>query len=75
MSEFLVDYGLFLAKTLTVVVAAVFIISAAAAASRKQKDGGGLTVRNLNDRYRQITDTLRKSVLPYREFRSEVMAL
>lgn len=74
MSEFLVEYGLFLAKTLTVVAAAVFIISAAAAASRKQKDGGGLTVRNLNDRYRQITDALRKSVLPKREFRAEAKA-
>ena len=70
MSEFFLDYGLFLAKTLTVVAAAVFIIGAAAAASRKTRDAGGLTVRNLNDRYRELADSLRKHVLPKREYKS-----
>lgn len=70
MSDFLVDYGLFLAKTATVVAAVVFIIGAAAAASRKERDAGGLTVKSLNQRYRELADVLRKEVLPKREFKA-----
>ncbi len=70
MTEFFVDYGLFLAKTLTVVAAAVFIIGAVTAASRRQRDPGGLTVRNLNDRYRELADSLRKEILPKKEYKA-----
>ena len=64
MKEFFFQYGLFLAKTLTFVAAAVFVIGAAAAASKKTREPGGLVVNSLNDRYRSMIDTLRKSVLP-----------
>ncbi len=70
MSEFLFDYGLFLAKTATVVAAVVFIIGAAAAASRKERDAGGLAVKSLNQRYRELADVLRKEVLPKRDFKA-----
>ena len=70
MSQFLVDYGLFLAKTLTVVAAVVVIIVAAAAASRKSRDAGGLIVKNLNDRFREIGDTLRKELLSKDEYKA-----
>ncbi len=58
MSQFFVDYGLFLAKTLTVVAAVVVIIVAATAASKKGRESGGLIVKNLNDRFRELGDAL-----------------
>ena len=70
MSQFLVDYGLFLAKTLTVVAAAVVIIVATAAASRKGRDAGGLVVKNLNERFREIGDSLRKELLSKDEYKA-----
>jgi len=64
VKEFLFEYGLFLAKTVTFVVAVVFIIGVAAAASKKARESGGLVVTSLNDRYRSMIDTLRDAVLP-----------
>ncbi len=64
MKEFLFEYGLFLAKTVTFVVAVVFIVGVAAAASKKARESGGLVVTSLNDRYRSMIDTLRDAVLP-----------
>jgi len=74
VSEFFLDYGLFLAKTLTIVAAVVFIIGAITAASRRNREPGGLTVRNLNDRYRDLADSLRKEILPKREFKTHAKA-
>jgi len=74
VSEFFLDYGLFLAKTLTIVAAVVFIIGAVTAASRRDREPGGLTVRNLNDRYRDLADSLRKEILPKREFKTHAKA-
>ncbi|MEJ2601874.1 MAG: protease SohB [Gammaproteobacteria bacterium] len=63
MGEFLADYGLFLAKTVTFVGAILVIIAFAAAASRKVSGGEGLKVENLNERYRKLAGTLKKSVV------------
>lgn len=75
MSEFIVDYGLFLAKTLTVVAAIVFVVGAVAAVTRKEREPGGLSVRNLNDRYRDLADSLRKAILPKRAYKAEAKKL
>jgi serine protease SohB len=64
VKEFLFEYGLFLAKTVTFMVAVVFIVGVAAAASKKARESGGLVVTSLNDRYRSMIDTLRDAVLP-----------
>jgi serine protease SohB len=74
VTEFFFDYGLFLAKTLTVVAAVVFIIGAAATASRRDRDAGGLTVKHLNERYRDLADVLRKQVLSKRQYKSHAKA-
>ena len=74
MRDFLFQYGLFLAKTLTVLFAAVFFVAAAAAASRKARAPGGLSVESLNERYHTMVDTLRKAVLPKKAFKSEQKA-
>jgi serine protease SohB len=70
VSQFLLDYGLFLAKTLTVVAAVVIIIVVAAAASRRGRDAGGLIVKNLNDRFRELGDALRKELLSKHEYKA-----
>ena len=62
MSEFFFDYGLFLAKVLTVVVGIVVIIVVAAAAGRKAHQEG-LEVENLNKKYKSLAGVLRKAVL------------
>lgn len=63
MEEFLTNYGLFLAKTVTFVAAVLVIIAAATAASRKVGTTEGLKVENLNDRYRKLGATLRQSLV------------
>ncbi|MBW3140284.1 protease SohB [Ferrimonas balearica] len=57
--EFLYEYGLFLAKAVTLVAAVVAIIVAAAAANRAGKSGKGeLKVHNLTDKFEQYEDKL-----------------
>lgn len=63
MEDFFANYGLFLAKTVTFVAAVLVIIAAGAAASRKVSGGEGLKVENLNDRYRKLAGTLKRSVV------------
>ena len=61
MLEFLAEYGLFLLKALTIVIAIIVVISFAAAAGRKAHTEG-LEVEDLNKKYRNIADALRKAV-------------
>ncbi len=61
MLEFLAEYGLFLLKALTVVIAIIVVISFAAAAGRKAQTEG-LEVEDLNKKYRNVADALRKAV-------------
>ncbi|WP_405236511.1 protease SohB [Lentisalinibacter orientalis] len=63
MEDFFANYGLFLAKTITFVAAVLVIIAAGAAASRKVSGGEGLKVENLNERYRKLAGTLKRSVV------------
>ena len=61
MAEFFADYGLFLLKTLTIVIAIIVVMAAAASAQRRASHEG-LEVENLNDKYRKLSDALRKAV-------------
>ena len=65
--EFLFEYGLFLAKTVTLALAVlfvVFMIAAIAARNRgAAKDTGSLHVTNLNDEIEDMKDELRHEVL------------
>lgn len=62
--EFLSDYGLFLAKTVTVVAAILIVMAAAVANAMKQKkeSKGSIVVTHLNKEIDQYRDEIRKAV-------------
>lgn len=73
MSQFLLEYGMFLLKALTIVVAVVAIIGFAAAAGRKSSQEG-LEVESLNKKYRSLAETLKAAVLNKKERKQAVKA-
>ncbi|MDH3430732.1 MAG: protease SohB [Gammaproteobacteria bacterium] len=70
MSQFFMEYGLFLLKVVTIVVAIVIVIGVVASAGRKATQEG-LEVESLNKKYRLLAGTLRKAVLGKSEQRKE----
>lgn len=60
--EFLTEFGLFIAKTVTLVVALLVIVSVIMSAAQKGKDDHGgegeLKVRKLNEKYRKLRESL-----------------
>ena len=62
MSEFFFEYGLFLLKAVTIVVAIVAVIGVAAAAGRRGAHEG-LEVENLNKKFRDVANALKKAIL------------
>lgn len=74
MVEFLLEYGLFLAKTITIVVAILLIISALAATaqSRAHHDHKGeIRVTPLNDFFEDLKAALQHAVLTKDELKAE----
>jgi serine protease SohB len=63
--EFLTEYGLFLAKALTVVVAVLAIVAGTAAVSLRGRGErrDRIEVKSLNDRYRRMADAIRSAAL------------
>lgn len=63
--EFLFEYGLFLAKSVTVLAVILVVIIAVFSASQRQRDPetGHIEVKNLNDALSQITQSLKSVVL------------
>jgi serine protease SohB len=71
--EFLTEYGLFLAKTLTFVVAIFVIVSLVASLSGRSKksDKGQIEVTKLNEKFDHLRESLRDAMLDedeYKEF-------
>lgn len=62
MSEFFLEYGLFLLKVVTIVLAIGVVIAFAAVAGRKAQQEG-LEVENLNRKHRTLAQTLKKATL------------
>ncbi len=69
--ELMLDYGLFLAKTLTITVAvlALVAVSLAAASRGRDRDREQLSVKKLNQRFRDMELTLRRALLGRKQFR------
>lgn len=65
MVEILMQYGLFLAETITFVIAFVVILAAIAGFSSKNKksESGHIETRNLNEEYDSITESIQHEVL------------
>lgn len=72
MIQFLLDYGLFLAKAVTVVAAIAAVVVLTVGLSRKEAPAGGLTVEKLNDKYRDLRRQLRHALLAKGERRKEL---
>jgi serine protease SohB len=72
MVQFLLDYGLFLAKAITVVAAVAAIVILSVGLSRKEAPAGGLKVEKLNDKYRDLRLQLRHAVLSKPERKKEL---
>ncbi|HSG89137.1 MAG TPA: protease SohB [Pseudomonadales bacterium] len=69
--EFLSDYGLFLAKSVTVLVVVLIIVAALAAVATRQRRGaehGRIETRRLNDVVDDMRDALRSEVLDEKAF-------
>jgi serine protease SohB len=70
--EFLIDYGLFLAKVVTIVIAIIAVIAAIAANKGSQPDHGEITVTNISDELSELEDDIRKEVLDKEQLKDYV---
>ncbi len=75
--EFLSNYGLFLAKSLTIVFAILFVVIATIAASgrSRREQTGHIEVTKLNEKYDESEDILKDIVLDEDERKQEQKAL
>lgn len=72
MNQFFTEYGLFLAKSLTIVLAVVLIAAVVSTLSRKAKSPDKLEVKDLNRKYEEMRNLLRSHVLPSKEWKKLV---
>ncbi|MEJ2514852.1 MAG: protease SohB [Gammaproteobacteria bacterium] len=70
MPEALLDYGLFLAKTATVVVAIAVVLGLVVSVSRKNREPEGLQAKNLGKQLRGAANSLRQAMMPRKQWRS-----
>ncbi|GGC72011.1 protease SohB [Marinobacter halophilus] len=65
--EFLIEYGLFLAKVVTFAVAAIILVSiifSVTQRDREDHDGDGeLKIRKLNDQYRRLKESIQSTLM------------
>ena len=74
MAEFLMEYGLFLAKTLTFVIAIGVIVAIIASVSqnaRRQHQRGHVELTNLNDEFDDLRDSVRCEVISEADLKQE----
>lgn len=67
MTEFFAEYGLFLAKTATVVAAVLIVMAASVVLSKKAKSPEKLEVTDLNDKYDAMAAAMQSHILPKKE--------
>ena len=78
MLDYLMQYGLFLAETLTVVAAVAAVVLLVAALAARRRGGAGperLEVRDLGARYREMKRTLESGFLGAKERKASAKAL
>jgi len=67
MNEFLIEYSLFFAESLTFVMVVVVLVALISMFSRKNRHPEKLEIKNLNRRYDDMRTLLRSHVLPSKE--------
>ena len=69
--SFVAEYGLFLAKTLTIVVAILLLVVGVVAVSQRKRraEQGHLEVTSLNERYEEMSRALAEALLPKEEMK------
>ncbi len=74
--EFLFNYGLFLAKAVTLVVAIGLIIGLIASVGARNKRGqrGQIEITHLNELYKDMADALKSSILDPAEYKKQAKA-
>lgn len=72
--DLLAQYGLFLAKTITVVAAIGFLIIVTFSASRRSRSVDKLEVKNLNEKYCSMKEILQSAVLSKKALRKALKA-
>ncbi len=72
MWDLIGQYGLFLAKAVTVVVAILVVIASIVASGHKGKHGnrGTINVSKLNDKYTEVADLLKEIIFDEEEFKA-----
>ncbi len=68
--EFLYEYGLFLAKAVTLVVAVIAIIIVIASTAKHKPEKGELKITNLSEEFRELVHSLKHEFLSKKEFKS-----
>ena len=65
--EYLIEYGMFLAKAVTIVIAIALVVGIIAAASSRQRKGsddkGHIRVNKLNEKLEQLQEELQRAIL------------
>ena len=74
MTDVLLDYGLFLAETLTVVVGIGVLIALIATLARRESRAEHLEVRCINRAFEELGRSVRHAVLPAKRFKAEEKA-
>ena len=75
--EYLYDFGLFLAQAVTLVAAILIVVAGLVAIGQRQKAEhreGHIEVRNLNEKYKHIGDTIRGAVTDPEAFKEQQKA-
>jgi len=68
--EFIVDFGLFFLKALTIVIAIVAVVVAVVSASRSGDASHGLSIEKLNEKYQGMADKLNQAMLNKNELKA-----
>jgi len=75
--EFIYEYGLFLAQAVTLVAAILIVVAGLVSMGHRQKaelHEGHIEIRNLNEKYRQIGDSIRHVVSDHDTLKAEKKA-
>lgn len=72
MNNFLLEYGLFLAKTLTMVLGILTVLAFFVAiifSKKREKEDSYLEIKNINDKLEDLQDSLEFEILPKSEYK------